>query len=287
MAFTCLAGLLAYLGLNVGLAWTYVYSLTHPGCQQEPAALPDSSPPEEVWLETGDGLSLRSWYYPSRNGAAIISLGGMGGALGQNLPPVDFLIGEGYGILQVDSRACARPTAAVTLGAKELWDAEAGLAYLEQLPGVDAIGAFGFSMGASTAIRLAARHEEVAAIVAEGGYFNLGDDLIEPDLQLGLPRQAFLYSIAGSYWMQSGSNPWRISPIEDLPRISPRPVLLIYGEGEAASGRALAQFAAARDPKALWILPGGGHGTNYAASPGEYRRRIIEFFGSALNVRSY
>jgi len=285
--FACLAGIVAYAGVNIGLAWIYAHALTHPGCRAEPVPLSGVSPPEEVWLETRDGLSLRSWYYPGQNGAAILTLGGMGGTLGESPPPVEFLIQEGYGILQIDSRACAQPAAHVTLGAKELWDGEAGLVFLEGLPEVDAIGVFGFSMGASTAIRLAARHETIAAVVAEGGYFNLGDDFVEPDQGENLPRRVFLYSIAWSYWLQSGVNPWMVSPIEDLPEISPRPVFLIYGEGEAASGRAMNQYAAAKDPKTLWIVPGGGHGANYAASPGEYRRRISEFFASGLSVQDY
>ncbi|UCH58708.1 MAG: alpha/beta hydrolase, partial [Anaerolineales bacterium] len=96
------------------------------------------------------------------------------------------------------------------------------------------------------------------------------------------PYRTFLYTIAGAYQFFSGVNPWQVSPIDDLPSISPRPLLLIYGEGEAGSGRALAQFDAAREPKTLWIVPGGAHGSNFAASPGEYQSRIVEFFNAAL-----
>ena len=282
-AFATLAGILVYLIINTGLAWMYVYVLEHPACQDDPQRFSNSPVPEEHWLKTRDGLSLRAWYYPSKNGAAVLALGGLGGALGDNLPQVDFLEEEGFGVLQIDSRACARPRAPVTLGAKELFDAEAGLAFLLSRPEVEVIGVYGFSMGGAAAIRLAARHAEVAAVVAEGGYFNLGDDLIEPDSRLNALHRAFLYTIAASYWLQTGMNPWEISPIDDLPEISPRPVFLIYGEGEAASGRAQAQFEAAREPKSLWVVPGGAHGINYAASPGEFRHRVTEFFSSTLS----
>lgn len=281
-AFATLAGILIYLIINTGLAWAYVYALAHPSCQIEPLRHPNLPAPEEHWLKTQDGLSIRAWYYPTRNGAAVLALGGMGGALGNNLPQVDFLVDSGFGVLQIDSRACARPPALVTLGAKETYDAEAGLGYLLSLPEVEKIGIYGFSMGAATAIRAAARHTEIASVVAEGGYFNLGDDLIEPESKLAFPHRAFLYTIAASYWLQTGMNPWEISPIDDLPRICPRAVFLIYGEGEATSGRAQAQFEAAREPKSLWIVPGGAHGSNYAASPGEFRRRVTEFFSSTL-----
>ena len=282
-AFATLAGILVYLTINTVLAWMYMYVLAHPACQESPQHLSNQPPPEEHWLRTRDGLSLRAWYYPSRNGAAVLALGGLSGALGDNLPQVDFLVDEGFGVLQIDTRACAKPRAPVTLGAKELYDAEAGLAFLQSRPEVEETGVYGFSMGGAAAIRLAARDAEITAVVAEGGYFNLGDDLIEPDSRLNVLHRAFLYTIAASYWLQSGTNPWEISPIDDLPAISPRPVFLIYGEGEATSGRAQAQFEAAREPKSLWIVPGGAHGTNYAASPGEFRHRVTNFFSRALS----
>ena len=286
-AFAALSCILAYAVISTGLAWLYAYFLTHPACFSNPSPIPGLPEPEEHWLKTSDGLSLRAWYYPGENGAAIIALDGMGGALGENLPPVEFLIRAGFGVLQIDSRACARPSSAVTLGAKEAFDAEAGLMFLQSRPEVEIIGIFGFSMGAAAAVRSAARQVDIAAVVAEGGYFNLGEDFVEPDSRLGLPHQVFLYSIAGAYWLFSGVNPWEVSPIEDLPAISPRPLLLIYGEREADSGRALAQYAVAREPKTLWIVPGGAHGSNYAASPGEYRRRVIEFFKKELLESDY
>jgi fermentation-respiration switch protein FrsA (DUF1100 family) len=115
-------------------------------------------------------------------------------------------------------------------------------------------------------------------VVAEGGYFNLGDDFVEPGEHLSLPLRIFLYSIAGAYRVQTGVNPWIVSPIDDLPEISPRPLFLLYGEGEVTSGRAMEQFAAAKDPKALWIIPGGAHGSNYIASSVEYEQKVAEFF---------
>ena len=228
-AFTALSCTLAYLVISTGLAWMYAYFLTHPTCLAAPSPIPGLPAPEEHWLKTSDGLSLRTWYYPANNGAAIIALGGMGGALGENLPPVGFLIRAGFGVLQIDSRACAQPEAVVTLGAKEVFDAEAGLLFLQSRPEIERIGSFGFSMGGAAAVRSAARQVDIAAVVAEGGYFNLGDDIVEPDSQLGLPHQAFLYTTAGAYWLFSGINPWEVSPIDDLPSISPRPLLLIYG----------------------------------------------------------
>ena len=270
--------LVLYLAGNSALAWGYAFALTHPGCNLQPSRIDGLPSPEEVWLNVDSQRQVRAWYYPGRNGAAIIASGGMEGALGENLPPVDFLIQEGYAVLQIDSRACARPPAPVSLGGYETHDVAAGLEYLRQRPEVSQIGGFGFSMGAASLVRAAAEHPEIAVVVAEGGYYNLGKDITEPGSSQSVFRKLFLYSIAWAYWLQSGVSPWELSPIDELSNISPRPLLLIYGEGEVESGRALEQYAAAREPKELWIVPRGYHGGNYREVPEEYRGRILKFF---------
>ncbi len=269
------------LFLDVFLAWFYVSALIRPGCSSPRPNLAFPHPQVQE-IATPDGLTITAWYYPSQNGAAVISLGGQGGALGANLPPVDVLIENGYGVLQIGSRACAVPPSPVTLGAKEVFDAEAGLEFLLTRPEVDPekIGLFGFSMGGVTAIRTAARDERVAAVVAEGGYFNMGRDFVEPDAKKTLPRAVFLYTIAGVFWARTGVCPWEISPIDDLPKISPREVFLIYGENEIASGRGREQYQAAREPKTLWVVPQGAHGQNYTVAPEEYRQRVLDFFST-------
>ena len=227
----------------VVLAWGYIWFLMHPGCRDENPAR--GAPTVEVWLPVEEKAKLKAWFTPPSNGVVVIALGGLEGALGDRLPPVQFLIAQGYGALQIDSRACARPALAVTLGAREAEDVAAALEYLRQQGGVKQVGIFGYSMGAAAAIRAAARYPGIAAVAAEGGYYNLGEDIVESDGSDPFVRKIFLYTIAGAYRLQSGVNPWQISPISDLPKISPRPVLLIYGEQEAGSGRAEDQFAAA------------------------------------------
>ena len=160
---------------------------------------------------------------------------------------------------------------------------EAGLAFLDERPEVEKIGALGFSMGGAGLIRAAARYPQIEALAAEGGFYNLGDDFIEPEARKSPFESIFLHSIALAFWMNSGVNPWEISPIDDIGRISPRPILLIYGEWEAGSGRAEAQYQAAGEPKDLWIVPGGAHGRNHLAAPEEYQRRMLEFFNQILS----
>lgn len=278
---------LVLLALSIGsvvftLAWRQSWLLTHPGCARDLPQVAGLPAPQTVILSNKGGSELLAWYYLPHNGVVLIALGGPGGALGDNQPPVLYLVKEGYGALQIDSRACASPPSSVTLGGKEIEDVEAGLKFLEGQTEVRHIAIMGFSMGGVTAIRAAARHFEIAAVIAEGGFFNLGDDMVETGVPKPFFHDLILHFVAGAFWMQTGENPWAISPIDDLPKLSPRPVLLIFGEGEAASARAEMQFQAALPPKELWIIPGGEHGGNYELVKEEYQQRLLVFLEEAL-----
>ncbi len=281
--FALVAVIAVLIAVDISLAWIYVTALTRPGCAA-PTHLDNIDLPEQHWLTIEDGHSLQAWYYPSSNGAAILALGGIGGSLGEVLPPVRPLIESGYGILQIDSRACAQPPARVTLGADEAQDAKTGIDFLRSHPEIDPerIGAFGFSMGGVAVIRAAAQHSEINAVIAEGGFDQLGKHILQPDVEHSLPRRIFLYTVAGIFWLQTGSNPWQIDPLEDISKISPRPVFLIYGEHEIGRGGGQAQYDAALEPKSLWIVPRGDHGRNYLIATEEYHQRVLDFFNRTL-----
>lgn len=273
---------MALLLVDVVLAWVYTTSLLYPGCVAG-APVFDEYDPQPVDLSTSAG-TLTGWFYPSQNGAAVIAVGGLGASPAEALPPMEILLSGGYGVLVVTGRNCADPPEKVSLGYREIEEIHAAQDYLEAVAGTqpERIGIYGFSMGGVGAIRAAARDEGITAVIAEGGFFNLGDDLVEPGSGEGVLRKIYLYTIAGVYALRAGYNPWRNSPIDDLSAISPRPVLLIYGEEEAMSGRAEAQFAAAKEPKQLWIVPGGAHGTNHVVDPEGYATRVLRFYEESL-----
>jgi fermentation-respiration switch protein FrsA (DUF1100 family) len=75
-----------------------------------------------------------------------------------------------------------------------------------------------------------------------------------------------------------------ISPVAAAPRIAPRPLLIIHGELDTYTppAQARAIYAAAEDPKQLWIIPEATHTTGHSTTPEEYERRVSEFFQQAL-----
>ena len=74
-------------------------------------------------------------------------------------------------------------------------------------------------------------------------------------------------------------------PIEAMPHISPRAVFLINGADDWTGTNpddARALYAAAGEPKELWIVPGAGHGGAFHVARQEYQERLLAFFDQHL-----
>jgi pimeloyl-ACP methyl ester carboxylesterase len=79
-----------------------------------------------------------------------------------------------------------------------------------------------------------------------------------------------------------------VRPVDGLCAISPRPLLLIYGELDAdvPPGAPQAMFDAACAPADLWIVVGAAHGNYAEVAPEGYPERLLAFFDMwLLNAR--
>ncbi len=256
------------------LSIRYVDSLLNPPCPVGIEAAPPGFEPVEILLV--NGLRLRGWWRPPQNGAAVVLMAGHGGTRESMLPEAQLLAAQGYGALTVDYRQCAgRP---VGLGALEVEEFHAALDFVQAQPGVDWIAALGFSAGGSAVLRGSLERPEVRAVIAEGHYANLWNEILltPPSRPLSLEWQ-IQHGVALVLWARLGIWPGQVSPIDALPQLSPRPVLLIFGEREAEDTQAQAQFAAAQEPKELWIVSGVDHGGYLQADPAGYARHVLEF----------
>ena len=67
-----------------------------------------------------------------------------------------------------------------------------------------------------------------------------------------------------------------------MPRIAPRPILLIHAGSRDVGTLGPDYYRAAREPKQIWQVPAGGHTDGIDARPREYERRVVAFFHDAL-----
>jgi uncharacterized protein len=238
---------------------------------------------EDVSFTTRDGLELRGWYVPSRNGAAVIAFPGRKGPQRQ----ARMLARHGYGVLLFDRRGEGEsegdPSALGWNGERDL---EAAVEFLQDRPDVhpDRIGGIGLSVGGEMMITAAAELQELKAVVSEGAGIRSVREALDipetwPRIATSVPW-AVVTPFAALF-----SNSLPPPSLTDLVgRIAPRRIFLIYavpgqgGEAELTE----TYYEAAGEPKELWLVPGSGHTGGIEAQPAEYERRVIEFFDDAL-----
>jgi fermentation-respiration switch protein FrsA (DUF1100 family) len=268
--------------LLTGISYVYTGIFTRTPCFKPSRTLADIGIAhfEDVAFQTPDGVTARGWYIPPSSGMVIILVPGLGGARDGMLDDAAILARHGYGLLMYDSRQCNVPGARNTLGYVETNELLGAVEYLSRRDAQLYIGALGFSEGGTIVIRGAARDERIRAVVAEGGFHNLAQHIWHGH-QVAAVRQLVEWQVLMFYRLDTGVDPAQVSPVTDISRISPRPVLLIYGEQEAERGGAELLLDAAREPKELWIVPGAGHGGYIGAAPQEYERRVIAFLDNA------
>ncbi len=232
---------------------------------------------QDITYPSHDGLTLRAWYLPPESGVVIILLPGYGGARDGMLREAAILSRYGYGLLMTELRSCANPEGETTLGYKEAADLTEAVTWARSQPGVAHIGLLGYSLGGITAILGAADDPRVEAVVAEGGFYDLAADITNEGGD-NSPGDWLIYqSVLFFFRRETDIHPRDISPISVIHRISPRPLLLIYGDREEAA-HPQEQWERAGEPKFLWIVPNCNHGEYLSVAPEEWERRVTAFF---------
>ncbi|HYH28348.1 MAG TPA: alpha/beta fold hydrolase, partial [Actinomycetota bacterium] len=135
----------------------------------------------DVELRTSDRLTLRGWYVPSRNDAAVIVLHGSGSNRSTMIDHLTLLARQGYGVLAFDARGHGESEGeAMDFGWLGTRDLDAALDFLAGRADVDPgrVGVFGVSMGAVEALTTAAQDRRISAVVSDGANIaSLADSL--------------------------------------------------------------------------------------------------------------
>ena len=258
------------------------YVMTHVAATDVPT--PNlGAPYEDVEFTTSDGLTLRGWYVPSRNGAAVVVVPGLSNTQDDE---ARMLVRHGYGVLLLVRRGEGESDGDPNmLGWAASEDVHAAVDFLGTRPEVDPdrIGGIGFSVGGEILIQAAAESDQLAAIVSEGGSSrSVRDDLNFSDWpeRWIIPSSALITTGVAVFGNQAPP-----PALKDLaPKISPQAVFLIYAaDGQPGEVKLTDDYYAAADqPKRIWEVPDGGHIGGYAAHPQEYEQRVVDFFDTEL-----
>lgn len=241
-------------------------------------------PFEDVSVTTSDGLRLAGWFVRSWNGATVVLVHGYKDSRANLLGLAQILYRNGYSVLLGSLRAHDTSDGeAISFGHHEMKDLAAWHGHLSARPETNAarIGIFGASMGGTIAIRYASENERIRALVADGAFSSF-EDTLEQSVRFftGLPPFPFAPMI--EFWAERemGFRAEEIDAKAWIGRISPRPVFLLQGGADEVispeSGALL--FAAAREPKELWLEPELGHTQFLAKRPQQFEQRVVAFY---------
>jgi dipeptidyl aminopeptidase/acylaminoacyl peptidase len=291
IALWCVAGLVLLSLVSLGaIGWVGSERALHPDYrryQWSLATFPDLEP-EHIQVRSVDGVLLDGRFFRGTHPSLIILASGYGDTQDQMLSIAEFLHHAGFSVLTYNSRARV-PSGGkyVTVGALEQKDVVSVVNYAVGRSDVDAnrIGVLGISMGGASAILAAAKDKRIRAVVDDSG-FSDGPRVIATAFEHFVHLPAFPFApitvaIADS---RAGIDITRVRPIDVVAEISPRPLLIIHDQGDpvALADNSLRNFAAAGQPKQLWLVPGSGHADAQIIAKSQYQSRVTSFFEAAL-----
>jgi fermentation-respiration switch protein FrsA (DUF1100 family) len=192
----------------------------------------------------------------------------------------------GYNVLLFDMRGRGEsPVAPNTLGGYEVTDLLAAVLYARERVAGARIGLVGFSMGASLALIAAAREPSIAAVIADCP-FTSAADVVADHVRRYMPwgSAPVLVATEALIAQRYGYRLSDVCPLAAAEHLAPCALLLIHSTEDTMVPISHAHkiFAAAGQPKELWIHEGSEHCGAYFADRATYVERAAAFFAAHL-----
>lgn len=237
---------------------------------------------ELVTFESSDGVTLRGWWFPRpESDQVVIGLAGHRRAKHELLGIGSGLWRAGKNVLLFDFRGCGESDwAPQSVGHKELLDARAAVDFAARKQPGARIGLVGYSMGGAVALLVAAPDPTVRAVVADSAYDSLRGVVAHAYARRGVPGRPLLALADRINRRAYGYSFTDLRPVDAIPLLAPRPVLLIHGATDNVTpvSHARALYAAAGEPKELWIAEGAPHCGAYFQDRAYYVNRVAALF---------
>ena len=248
---------------------------------------------EDAQFSSSDGIKLKGWFIKG-NGKGrvptVIICHGLGANRSDFTELAAGLSRNGYNTLLFDFRGHGESERkASSFGYLEQRDLLGAIRYVKERKDVDAeeIAVYGFSMGGAVAILTAAETSDIKGVIADSSFTTLreqGERLFSGSF---LPSSIFLRPITWMYELSFRLDAGKVAPIDRIHDISPRGVMIIGGgeDEQMPSSDAMRLFAAAGEPKELWLIPGAVHGGTVYMAGDEYRKRVLRFLDTHLKPK--
>jgi alpha-beta hydrolase superfamily lysophospholipase len=202
----------------------------------------------------------------------VLLLHGMGGDRRSMLPRARLLVAAGISVLLIDLQGHGEtPGEHITLGWRESDDVRVALEWLRERGPARRIGVIGVSLGGA-AFLLGEAPPQVDALVLEA---------VHPRLRRAIENRVgrwFAPLLLIQVEPRLGVRIAKLNPVRHIAAVD-APVLVVGGarDTDTTEEETRALFAAAREPKELWIVPGAGHEDFSRIDADGYRRHVVEF----------
>lgn len=242
----------------------------------------------DIAFSSRDRLTLRGWFIPATSPCGtVIFCHGHNGSMDPDLKYVPAFHNRGYNVLMFDFRAHGRSDGTlVSMGCLERWDLLAAVNWLRER-GIHRLGVIGFSLGGRVAISTAPQTDAIVAVVSDGGPATMLEAVAAGSRERSLPQGLAVLVARLTLWLaerQVGCDFSEADAVQWVPQLGARALFLIHGGRDpyVSTATVKALFAAAGEPKELWIVPQAGHRQVADHFPDEYLDRVIGFFDRYL-----
>jgi alpha-beta hydrolase superfamily lysophospholipase len=246
---------------------------------------PASLDAEPVAFSSQSGSVIHGWLSraPSARGSLLLLPGVRANRLSM-VRRAEFLREAGYSTLLIDFQATGESDGEViTFGWRERFDVLAAVQYLKtRMPG-QPVGIIGVSLGGAAAT-LAASSLHVNAAVLEAVYPSIDRALVNRlETRIGPLGSVVAPFLLFQLQPRLGITAADLTPVDHIAQFG-CPLLVVGGSADRYTTVDDTQrlFAAAREPKDLWMIPGAAHVDLLEFAGDAYRHRILAFFASAL-----
>jgi len=234
-------------------------------------------------LFAADGVRIDAGHFAGDSGAdrercVVLTHGFTGAWRRPAIRRIAGVLSRSGGVLAIDFRGHGRSHGRSTVGDLEVLDLEAAVVHARDL-GYRRVAVVGFSMGASVAIRHAGLLGGVDAVVSVSSPARWYYRDTKPMRQVHWAIEQRLGRLAVRLLKRTriavgGWDPVPAAPHEVIGAIAPTPVLIVHGDADHFFPLEHAEqlYAAAGEPRELWVERGFGH-AEAAATP-ELIKRI-------------
>lgn len=246
---------------------------------------------EEVDLVSADGVAFGAWFFRQVGSPQVVVVSpGHKGRRQDLLGIATALWRKGFNVLVYSYRGMpGSDRVPITMGAREVQELAAAIAFVRRRVRGARIGLLGYSMGASLSLLGAAGDPGVEALVLDSPFCDLRLLLAESiRRRLLLPGWPFVAGLSLWVRLRHGVRLADVSPAAVLSGLEPRPLFFIHGAADEVTpvqhSRRL--YDAYRGPREIWVVQGAPHTGAYFADRQLYAERVAGFFARHLGLKA-